>query len=114
MQTTPEIEAILNDLTDLCCTALSADAELDRSRIDELVASLSTNGWKRHSEGEAPLPTLLKDRITQRCKEPAMHRGAAVDGIVAKVQEAYESVSRMDASSPSDKPPQAMPPRTTA
>lgn len=114
MDTTPEIEAILADLTELCCTALSADGELDQSRVNELVESLSTNGWKRHSEGEPPLATVLKDRIKQQCKEPAMHRGAAIDGIIAKVQDAYEDASRMETSSPSEKTPQAMPPRTTA
>jgi hypothetical protein len=114
MNYTPEIEAILADLTDLCCTALRPDSELEQSRVDELAKSLSANGWKRHSKDTGPLSDVLKARIKDRCKEPAMHRGAAIDGLVATVQHAYENASRMEASGPDNKPPQAMPPRNTA
>jgi len=48
-------------------------------------------------------------------REPAMHRGAQIDGIVAQVQLAYRKASRMQVSSPGDDSgSQAMPPRTTA
>src|SRR6056297_2564871 len=103
MNTTPEIDAILSRLTELCCSAMDAEGGLDRSRVDQLTKSLSANGWKRHSEDAPPLSTILKNRIKESCREPAMHRGAAIDGIVESVQDAYDNQSRMSASSPGGK-----------
>ncbi len=115
METNPEIEATLNELTELCCDALSSDSVLDTDRVKSLTSNLSTNGWQRHSSESAPLSTILKNRIKDRCREPAMHRGAVIDGLVKTVQSAYESASRMQASSPgNENQSQPMPPRTTA
>ncbi len=115
MRSTPEIESILAELTDVCCEALRASGHLDPSRVQGLVASLSVNGWERHSEGDAPLSAVLSDRVKVECAEPAMHRGAALQGIVDSIQDAYNSASRMVSSTPSDSNhSEAMPPRSTA
>ncbi len=92
VKTTPEIDAILSELTELCCNALTASDELDHARVDELVESLSTNGWERHRGDAAPLSSILKDRIKGACSDPALHRGAALDGLVSSVQQAYRNV----------------------
>lgn len=97
---TPQIDAILDDLTTLCCQALTAGDILDQQRVDELVESLSQNGWKRHSENYPPLATVLEQRVRERCREPAMHRGAEVESLTQKVQRAYDNHSRYQASSP--------------
>ena len=115
MRSTPEIESLLAELTDVCCEALSTGGHLDHSRVRDLVASLAVNGWERHSEGDAPLSTVLSDRVKAECAEPAMHRGAALRGIVDSIEDAYTSASRMVSSTPSDSNhSQAMPPRSTA
>ncbi len=115
MDTTPEIEATLASLTQLCCDGFDGNKPLDLDRVDALTKNLSTNGWERHSSGSAPLSTILKTRVKSACQEPAMHRGAELDGMVAKIQAAYRKASRMEASSPGDEnQQQPMPPRTTA
>lgn len=115
MNTTPEIEATLNELTEMCCGVLSSEATLDSDRVKSLTQNLSTNGWQRHTSDAPPLSTILKNRIKEQCVEPAMHRGAAIDGVVQQVQAAYKKASAMHASSPSDdNHSQAMPPRSTA
>lgn len=112
MQTNPEIEATLNNLTELCCDALQDDGEFNDEQAERLVTNLATNGWKQHSKNGPPLSVVLKDRIRTQCPEPAIHRGAAIDGIVSKVHRLYESASRFADSVPNNDPPNALPPRT--
>jgi len=99
---TPQIEAILDELTAVCCEALEADKTLDEQRVARLVDSLSKNGWKRHSRDAPPLATVLENRVRERCREPAIHRGASVESVTQKVQRAYNNQSRYEASSPSE------------
>ncbi len=112
MQTSPEIEATLSNLTELCCDALQDDGEFNDEQAERLTMNLATNGWKQHSKHGPPLSSVLKDRIRTHCPEPAIHRGAAIDGIVAKVHRLYEQTSRFRDSAPNDDSPEAMPPRT--
>jgi hypothetical protein len=113
MQLSPEINAILDDLTRLCCDALQPGGMLDHDRVRSLAANLSTNGWERHTTKFPPLSDLLKDRIKKSCLEPAMHRGAMIDGIVGEVQKLYADASRYQASAPKTKRPPSMLPRST-
>lgn len=113
MQTTPQIEAILDELTELCCDSLDSNTVSDADRLDQLVLNLSTNGWERHNEGSPPLSVLLKERMKDRCREPAMHRGGELDGIVSKVQKAYDNAAQFRSSAPgSENEAEAKPPRT--
>ncbi|TWU16213.1 hypothetical protein [Allorhodopirellula heiligendammensis] len=112
MQTTPEIEATLSRLTDLCCDALQDDGEFNDEQAESLAKNLATNGWKQHSKNGPPLSTVLKNRVRTHCPEPAIHRGAAIDGVVAKVQRLYDQVSRFDDSVPREDSGEALPPRT--
>lgn len=112
MPTTPEIEAILSQLTDLCCDALQDGGEFNDEQAERLTKNLATNGWKQHSKDGPPLSSILKDRVRTHCPEPAIHRGAAIDGIVANVHRLYERAARFNDSAPDKSPPKAMPPRT--
>lgn len=112
MHTNPEIEATLSNLTDLCCDALQDDGEFNDEQAERLAANLATNGWKQHSKDSPPLAIILKDRIRTQCPEPAIHRGAAIDGIVGKVQRLYESTSRFEEKVPDRGATESMPPRT--
>lgn len=112
MSTTPEIEATLQSLTDLCCDALQDDGEFNDEQAERLATNLATNGWKLHSEHGPPLSTILKNRIRTQCPEPAIHRGAAIDGIVAMVHRLYERAARFQDTVPGDGAPEAVSPRS--
>ncbi|MBB3204700.1 undecaprenyl pyrophosphate synthase [Rhodopirellula rubra] len=111
MSPNAEIETTLQHLTELCCDAIKNGGEFNHERAEQLTANLSTNGWSRHSEGQPPLSNILKDRIRTECPEPAIHRGAAIDGVVGEVQSLYERASRYEDKAPGDTD-QAMSPRT--
>jgi len=98
MDTTPQIEAILDKLADHCCSVINQHDSYDAGQVKELVNNLSVNGWQRHAD--SPLAVILKKRMKDRCQEPAMHRGGLLDGMVEKVQDAYNDTMRYDASSP--------------
>lgn len=100
MDTTPQIEAILAKLADHCCAVISQEETYDADQVKQLVKSLSMNGWQRHADSTSPLSVTLKKRIKDRCREPAMHRGGLLDGMVEKVQAAYDDAARYDASAP--------------
>ncbi|TWU01737.1 hypothetical protein [Neorhodopirellula pilleata] len=110
---TPQIEATLSDLTTMYCKALATGEILDTERVDALVKNLSTNGWKRHSQDQAPLSTQIEERVKRQCPEPSMHRGAAIGGWMKQLDQAYANASRYEASSPADEnQDQPMPPST--
>lgn len=110
---TVQIEAILDELAELCCQALTSGSTLDAERRDELVQSLSANGWERH-EPSQPLSTEIKKRVKDRCREPGMHRGAAIDGLTEQIEKAYQDYSRYRTSAPQqENDDDPMPPRTT-
>lgn len=94
MSMTPQLNRILDALVELCATAMKDGEQLDRSRVVSLVESLSTNGWERHSRGLMPLSAILEDRLRAQFPEPAIHRGAEIDGVVGVVQKEYEDVIR--------------------
>ncbi|WP_144060008.1 hypothetical protein [Rhodopirellula sallentina] len=121
MSPNAEIETTLEHLTELCCDALQEGGEFNHERAEQLTSNLSTNGWERHSEGRPPLSNVLKDRIRESCREPAIHRGAAIDGVVGEVQSLYERASRYSGKAPGEteqaqseqaQSEQAMSPRT--
>lgn len=119
MDHTPEIEAILNDLTDLCVDASSGDSTLNNARIDALVAALAMNGWERKSGDSAPLSVVLRKRIDQLAPTTSKH-AEMLEGILTQVQKAYDHEVRFRTSVPeTDRPAadrndnQASPPLTT-
>lgn len=99
--TTTEIQAILDELTAICCRAMQKDGQFDRDRVHALVKSLSINGWKQHNDTGGPLATILERRVRESCQEPAMHRGAELRSLVDQIGSAYDQVSRYEASAPS-------------
>jgi len=119
-KTTLQIDAILNDLAGLCCEATEPGGTLDVERRDRLVEALSTNGWERHRDKDEPLSTVIKNRVLERCKEPGMHRGAAIEGLAKEIEETYREYARFRASTPDSNRPSEkgegkgskMPPRT--
>jgi len=109
-KTTPQIDAILDKLSKLCCTAIAAGNTLDEDKCEELVRSLSANGWERHVGKQYSLSAILKERIVRDCPEPAMHRGAAIESFAQKVEQTYRDYARYRASTPDNEKPVAKDP----
>lgn len=119
MSNTPEIEAILKDLTDLCIDAAKGEGTLNQSRIDALTESLALNGWERKSGDREPLSVILRKRIDQAVTTSFKH-AEMLEGVLSHVQKAYEHAVRFRTSVPPDSRPlaeqtenQAAPPLTT-
>lgn len=100
MQVTPEIDAILNELCELCYEAISGEQPFDVDRAGQLVKSLAANGWQRHQEHDAPLGSLLKDRVRDTYLEQAMHRGAELEGLAHEIQQMFNNATRYQTRTP--------------
>ncbi len=100
MRNSIQIEAILESLCDVCAEALSARGELDAARRDELVRSLSINGWERHNQDGKPLSVIVKERTLRKYPEPAMHRGAELERLTLGIENAYQRFARYKVSAP--------------
>ncbi|GAB5406830.1 MAG: hypothetical protein Aurels2KO_50610 [Aureliella sp.] len=90
---TPQIESILEELATQCCSVIADGRSPDRRRIDELTASLSTNGWQRHSRGGTTLREQLARRIKVRVPAQAIHRGREITSLVETVVDSYQTAS---------------------
>ena len=101
MTLTPELDAILDSLVELCYESLCANEQLDTEKRDDLVESLATNGWERH-RGANPLWVILRERAVRKHPDPAMHRGAALEKLTRDVEAAYQSFARRETSVPDE------------
>ena len=120
MDKTPEIDAILSDLTDLCIQVVNGESSTSSERVDALVNSLAMNGWERKSGGSAPLSVQLRKRVEEASSMRPSYHAEQLEGIIQHVQKAYDRAVRFSSSVPEEqKPPgeksenEAAPPRTT-
>lgn len=100
MQTTPEIDAILNELSELCYQTITGDQPFDIDRAEQLVRALVVNGWQRHREHDPPLSELIKRRVREQYLERAMHRGAELEGLAHQIEQMYHQITRYNTRSP--------------
>lgn len=98
---TPQIESILDELAEQCCSVIAEGRPLDHQRVDELTASLSANGWQRHNQDSAPLRDQLASRVKAKVPAQAIHRGHEIASVVDHVVESYRKAS-FGASAPTD------------
>lgn len=102
----PEIEKQLATLAELCCQKLNGDSEELTERTTPLLKTLVQSGYARSEN--VPLQVELERRIRKLCREPAMHRGAAVRGLTRQLQEKFDDFARWESTRPtSEEPPQA-------
>jgi hypothetical protein len=94
----PQIEAHLNELTKLCCEAFSTEMSTLGERTEPLLKSLLMSGYQRHAK--QPLRTELEARVRAACPEPAMHRGAEINGVTEQIQKKYEDLLRWESRQP--------------
>lgn len=119
-QSTPQLDAIVNDLTVMCCEALMQGETIDHARVEALSRALVVNGWERHHAHDLPVSIVIRNRVLEQCQEPSMHRVAELKGLVSAIQKAFDSARRYSSSMPmedkalEDRPSNsALPPRTT-
>jgi hypothetical protein len=117
---TPQIEAILNDLAELCVTRIRDDEPFNDGRAKQLVQSLKINGWDRHAKEQKPLRDQLRDRVFEALPDTTHPRRSELDGLLSQIQDMYGSVNQFETKLPAseqrpgkDPHDQAQPPRTT-
>ncbi len=117
---TPQIDAILRDLTDLCVASIRDNEAFNDDRAKQLVESLKINGWDRHAAKQKPLRDQLRDRVFNALPDNTHPRRSELDGLLSHIQGMYKSVNQYETRLPvEDQRPgkdphnQAAPPRTT-
>jgi hypothetical protein len=120
MDMTPEIDAILRDLTDLCIQATNGDGASSSDRIDSLVNSLAMNGWERKSGETEPLSVQLRQRVEAATPTRPKTHAEQLEGVIQQIQKSYDRAVRFRSSIPEEQRPpgkktedQASPPMTT-
>ncbi|WP_145074648.1 hypothetical protein [Aureliella helgolandensis] len=102
---TPQIEAILRDLTDWVSDSLAGKSKPTDERIDALTESLATNGWMRHQPAQGTLSDAIERRVRDQSRLDVMNRGAALRGLLNRIQESYDRYSDMRSSVPNQQLP---------
>ena len=117
---TPEIDAILNELAQLCVARIENNEPFDDDRALRLVQSLKVNGWERHSSHDKPLRDQLRDRVFDALPHSAHPRRSELDGLLGQIQHQYNAANQFETRLPTeaqrpnrDPHDQASPPNTT-
>jgi hypothetical protein len=105
MDTTPEIEAILHDLADLCMQATNGESASSSDRMDSLVNALAMNGWERKSVETEPLSVHLRKRVEDATPTRPTYHAEQLEGVLQKIQKSYDHAVRYRTSVPEDQRP---------
>ncbi len=100
----PQIDGQLDKLAELLCLQLESETDgrtTEDPVIDQLLKSLLMSGYAR-KEG-ANLQVDIENRVKDRCREPAMHRGGALSSITGQLQKKFEDLKRWESRQPEDK-----------
>ncbi len=98
-----ELEKQLDALADICCDKLSGDTSDTTARRDAILKALLMSGYAR--KGGHQLGADIEKRVKQKCREPVMHRGGELAGLLHQIQHSYEKLVRWESESPKDKQP---------
>ncbi|EMI17421.1 hypothetical protein RMSM_05650 [Rhodopirellula maiorica SM1] len=101
--TNPQIDEQLNKLAELCCEQLEGNdpsSTIDEASTKSLLKSLLMSGFSR-KEG-ASLQVEIENRVKDRCRDTAMHRGGALSSISGQLQKQFEELARWESKQPSD------------
>ncbi len=103
---TPELEAILCKLAELCCEGVRGGETVDQDRIKRLVGLLYRNGWDRSNTAGPPLSVYLRHRAQIHCRNDAMHHREQLQAVTERIEKAYREAAR-EASMPEPRWPPA-------
>ncbi len=94
--TTPEVEAILDTLADLCCDAAAGSSEALDRRSSDLLKALVMNGFDRVNVGS--FVSELQKRMTNACNEESKHHAEQRTSIIRRLKNEYQSLTRWTSS----------------
>lgn len=112
--TTPEIEAILDELAQMCRASMIDNEPFDDSRAERLVETLKRNGWCRHSSQEKPLRDQLRDRVFEGLPEHSHPRRGELDSLLSRIQSMHNSANQFDTKLPLEDRREPIEPRDQA
>ena len=96
----PEIEAVLDALAMLCCTAISGEAAAECERVDGLLKSLLMSGYNRTEKRF--LEADLVKRVKAKCGEKASHRGGMLSSLSGELASKFAALARQQSVAPTD------------
>lgn len=101
--TNPQIEAALDGLAELVCESLQGDQPTVGDRSEGLLKTLLMSGYDRKSKSSLMMD--IENRVKDRCREPAMHRGGALSSISKQLSDKFQDLARWESKTPDDKSP---------
>lgn len=94
--TTPEVNAILDTLADLCCDAAAGNSEALDRRSSDLLKALVINGFDRVNAGS--FDSELQKRVASSCSEGSKHHAEQRTSIIRRLNDEYQSLTRWTSS----------------
>ena len=98
-----QIEEQLDKLATICCSLLEGDTSastIEDATVESLLKSLLMSGYAR--KGDTTLQVDIEDRVKDKCREPAMHRGGALSSLTGKLQTKFDELKRWDSQQPDE------------
>lgn len=112
--TTPEIEAILEELASMCRASMVDNDPFDDARAKRLVETLKLNGWGRHASDEKPLRDQMRDRVFAGLAEHSHPRRGELDSLLSRIQTLYNNANQFDTKLPQEDRREPVAPRDQA
>lgn len=94
----PQIEEQLNKLADCVCQSLEGERPAFSDETAELLKALLSSGYAR--QDDTSLQTELEARVKDKCREPALHRGAEISSITEKLKHKFDDLVRWESKQP--------------
>ncbi len=111
---TPEVEAILDNLAQMCRACMVDNEQFDDDRARLLVDNLKRNGWDRQSSDQKPLRDQLRDRVFDGLAEHSHPRRGELDSLLSRIQGMYKSANQFDTKLPLEDRREYLEPRDQA
>lgn len=94
----PELDRQVDELAELCCSALAREGRDIGAASEALIAALVTGGYARLSDRN--LQTRLEARTLEKCQESAIHRRGELAGLTGGMQSKFDELVKWETKSP--------------
>ena len=111
---TPQIEAILDDLAQMCRASMVDSEQFDDGRVERLVETLKLNGWDRHASEQKPLRDQLRDRVFDLLPQNSHPRRGELDALLHRIQSLYQTANQYKTKLPLEDRREPLEPRDQA
>ena len=100
-ETTVQIEDLLSKMARRCCESVQGESDLTDEEIQEMVASLSTNGWQRHKDDQAPLAVEIENRVKEQGCPAVETHPREITAMTERIAQSYQRYAdEQDVSAP--------------